>query len=113
MAEYYENRIVLSAEESTAFRQKMDHPSADAAQNRDRNLDWIAEHMDIQITATGFVVTVSDDDKTAADVVTTTDSYQIGDRTEPVRLVGVIQSHTAVTKKVVLWGKLRGLNYGY
>lgn len=43
------------------FREKMVHPDIAAAQRRDQALVWIAEHVDIQLTTTGFIVIVNDD----------------------------------------------------
>lgn len=113
MAEYYENRIVLSAEESAAFRQKMNHPDVNVERNRDRNLGWIAGHMDIQMTSTGFVVTVSDDDTEETDVVTTMGTYQIVDQKESIQSAHIILGHAEYTKKVIPWKKLRTFNYKY
>lgn len=113
MANYYENRIVLSAEESAVFCQRMNHPDVDAEQSRDQNLAWIAQHMGIQMTATGFIVTVSDD---TSDAVTTTDIYQVGIPKEPKQFVGIIQGHTSVTKtvrNVIRWDELESLTYTY
>ena len=56
MAQHTENRIALSEGESVWFREKMAHPGIAAAQRRDRTLAWIADHMEIQLTTTGFIM---------------------------------------------------------
>lgn len=62
MAQHTENRNALSEGESVGFREKMVHPDIAAAQRRDQALVWIAEHVDIQLTTTGFIVIVNDDE---------------------------------------------------
>ena len=57
MAQHTENRIVLSEDESVGFREKMAHPGIAAARRRNQALVWIAEHVDIQLTTTGFIMT--------------------------------------------------------
>lgn len=58
MAEYQENQIVLSGEESKEFRQRMERPDAEALRRRDQTLEWIALNMSIEETETGFSVEV-------------------------------------------------------
>lgn len=62
MAQHTVNCVVLSEGESVGFREKMAHPDIAAAQRRDQALVWIAEHVDIQLTTTGFIVTVNDNE---------------------------------------------------
>ena len=58
VAEYQENQIVLSGEESKEFQQRMERPDAETIRRRDQTLDWIALNMSIEETETGFSVEV-------------------------------------------------------
>ncbi len=41
MAEYQENQIVLSEEESETFRQRMERPNKETLRRSDLTLEWI------------------------------------------------------------------------
>lgn len=101
MAEYYENRIVLSAEESEVFRQRMDHPDREAVRRRDMHLSWIEEHMEIQVTPTGFIVTVPDTDMT--NEIVTVDSYYCAVKTELMQPVSIIMDHPGSKRRTAFW----------
>lgn len=61
MLQCSESCIVLTGAEARAFRQRMDRPDPEAAQRRDQNLTWIAQHMVFEMAPTGFSVVINNE----------------------------------------------------
>lgn len=58
--ECFENRIILSSEESQMFLHNLSNPNIETTMNLDRTLTWIDDHMKIQETNHGFSVEVEE-----------------------------------------------------
>lgn len=56
----FENRIILSSDESKKFLHNLSNPNIEARRNLSRTLDWICQHMKVEKTNTGFSVEVEE-----------------------------------------------------
>lgn len=76
MAEYLENNIILSLDETRLFQQKLNAPNPVATERQNKTLDWISQHLDMYETDEGFCVTISDEALNAEKEASTMATYK-------------------------------------